>query len=371
MSPDHLPLIFDGHNDLLLRLVEREERDVYHLFLDGYDGGHLDLPRMKKGGFGGGLFSIYVPSPANEDDDFEPEKMIGAEYDLPLPQEIPVDKALPQVLAMLALLFLLERQAKGRIKICTSTQEICECFGSGVIAVIIHLEGAEAIDDDFHSLEVLYQAGLRSIGPVWSRPSRFGHGVPFRFPSSPDTGPGLTDLGKELIKICNQKGVLVDLSHLNESGFWDVAKISDSPLIASHSNAHVISHQARNLTDRQLAAIRESSGIVGVNFATVFIRPDGQAQAETSLDDLLRHLDHLIKHVGLDGVGFGSDFDGAMIPEKIKDVAGLTSLRQAMRQHGYDEATMTKLCHSNWIRVLEKTFLSPITGEGKQNPGQA
>ena len=97
-------------------------------------------------------------------------------------------------------------------------------IAAGGLAAVMHIEGAEGIDADFQALDVLYAAGLRSIGPVWSRPNIFGHGVPFRFPSSPDTGPGLTDLGKELVRCCNARRIIIDLSHMNEQGFWDVAR---------------------------------------------------------------------------------------------------------------------------------------------------
>ncbi len=180
--------------------------------------------------------------------------------------------------------------------------------------------------------------------------------MPFAFPSSPDTGPGLTDHGKALIKACNARRIALDLSHLNEQGFWDVAALSDAPLIASHSNAHALSPHSRNLTDKQLDAIRESGGLVGVNFAVQFIRADGQLIAATPLEDLLRHLDHLINHLGIDGVGLGSDFDGATIPAPLGDVTGLPHLADAMRQHGYDEPTIRKLCQENWISVLERTW---------------
>jgi len=356
MSADQFPLLFDGHNDLLLRLFKMEKGDVQHLFLDGCSTGHLDLPRMIKGGFGGGLFAIFIPPAKVKDTDSKGEEMSGPKYDLPLSPEIPVHEALPIVFAMIAILNRIERESKGRVKICVTAAEIRECFNSGVIAIVIHIEGAEAIDKEFNSLEVLYRAGLRSIGPVWSRPTQFGHGVPFRFPSTGDIGPGLTDSGKELVKVCNQLGVMIDVSHLNEAGFWDVAKISGAPLIATHSNAYALSRQSRNLTDRQLAAIGESNGLVGVNFATAFIRADGQMDADTDLDELLHHMDHLIEHVGIGGVGFGSDFDGATIPGKIGDVAGLVNMRQAMIAHGYDEKTMDMLCHGNWLRVLEQTF---------------
>ncbi len=354
MDDSQFPAIFDGHNDVLLRLHRLQDDHPQISFLNGDGRGHLDLPRIQKGGFGGGFFAIYVPSP--DDNAIRYEEMNQPSYDLAMPPEIPIHKALPDVFSMAALLVRIERQSEGVAKICRTASDVRDCIKSNTLAMIMHIEGAEAIDENFHSLEVLYQAGLRSIGPVWSRPTRFGHGVPFRYPGSPDTGDGLTDLGKELVRACNFFNMVIDLSHLNELGFWDVAATSDAPLIATHSNAHAICPHSRNLTDKQLAAIRESEGMVGVNFATAFIRPDGLMRSDTPIDALLRHIDHLIEHVGIDGVGFGSDFDGAMIPEEIKDVVGLTSLRDAMRKHGYDRQTMTKLCHGNWIRVLEKTF---------------
>ena len=142
---------------------------------------------------------------------------------------------------MVSLLLRIERELKGRVRICRNVTDIQRALKDGMLAPVLHIEGAEAIDPNFEFLDVLYEAGLRSLGPVWSRPNAFGHGVPFRCPSSPDTGPGLTDLGKELIGACNRLGILIDLSHLNERGFWDVATISNAPLVATHSNAHALS----------------------------------------------------------------------------------------------------------------------------------
>src|SRR5204862_3939645 len=146
--------------------------------------------------------------------------------------------------------------------------------------------------------------------PVWSRSNIFGHGVPFRFPSSPDTGDGLTDFGQALIRRCNEMHVLIDLSHINEKGFWDIAKLSGAPLVATHSNAHALCPASRNLTNKQLAAIRETGGLVGVNYAVSFLRKDGRRDADTPLDTVVDHIAYLIEHLGEDGVGLGSDFDG-------------------------------------------------------------
>ena len=354
--PEKAPeLVFDGHNDVLFRLLKKATRTPERDFLDGDGEGHLDLPRMRKGGFAGGLFAVYVQSPGDGLDKLD-ELMQGERYDVPLSPLMGADEALPTTLAMMATLARIERGSAGAVKICRTAAEIRECVASGVIAAVLHMEGAEAIDRDLHALEVFYKAGLRSLGPVWSRPTIFGHGVPFRYPSTGDTGPGLTDAGKALVRACNELGIAIDLSHMTEKGFWDVAAIGTKPLIASHSNAHAICPHARNLTDKQLDAVASSGGLVGLNFATCFLRPDGQRGNGTPIELMLRHLDHLIGRLGAGHVGLGSDFDGAMVPEGIGDVTGLPKLVKAMRAHGYNAATVQQLCRDNWISVLDKTW---------------
>ncbi len=345
------PLIFDGHNDVLLRLFTEGRATAAQGFLAGRDGA-IDVPSARAGGFGGGLFAVYVPSP--KDLDSQLEEMLKDTYDMPLPDPIHWEDAFPVVMAQAAILFDLEEQ--GALTVCRSAAEVQACLNSGILAAVLHIEGAEAIDPDLNTLDVLYQAGLRSIGPVWSRETIFGHGVPFRYPSSPDTGPGLTDHGLRLVRRCNELGIMIDLSHLNEAGFWDVARHSTQPLVATHSNAHAICPHARNLTDKQLAAIAESDGMVGLNFAVAFLRSDGKKLSEVPLEQMIRHLDHLIETLGEDRVGFGSDYDGALVPDVLNSCAGLPKLRAALRQHGYDDALMTKLCQGNWLRVLEKTW---------------
>jgi membrane dipeptidase len=354
-SPALMP-VFDGHNDVLLRLMRRAGAAPERAFLEGEGVGHLDWPRMRAGGFAGGFFAIFVPSEEATGMSGVDEMMAQASYDVPLPPRLDLGASQRVMLHMASLLLRIERASEGQVKLCRNAAEIRGCIEAGVLATILHLEGAEAIDPDFHMLDVLHRAGLRSIGPVWSRSNIFAHGVPFRYPSSPDTGPGLTDHGRELVKACNGLKIMLDLSHLNEKGFWDIAELSQAPLVATHSNAHALCPHSRNLTDRQLAAIRESRGMVGVNFATAFIRPDGRRNADTPLTQMIRHIDHLIAHVGVDGVGLGSDFDGATIPAEIGDARGLPRLVEAMRRHGYDEATLRKICYENWINVLERTW---------------
>ena len=347
------PQTFDGHNDFLLRLLRAPERRQ-SIWRSGLEGGQLDLPRMKAGGFAGGFFAIYMPSRHAFDDEAFQRMMRNPPYEIPLPPLMELDEAQPMALAMAGHLLWLERTEE--LKICRSVGEIRAAMASGVIAAVMHMEGAEAIGPDLDALYVWHAAGLRSLGPVWSRPTHFGHGVPFAFPSSPDIGPGLTGAGQDLVRLCNELKIMIDLSHLNEKGFDDVARISTAPLVATHSNAHAATPSSRNLTDRQLRQIAESDGMVGLNFAVAFLRPDGRQDVDTPLEDMLRHLDHLIGILGEDRVGLGSDFDGAEIPEEIHDVAGLPRLWEACRRHGYGEELIEKLASRNWLALLERVW---------------
>lgn len=345
--------VFDGHNDLLLRLYGAPDRRAA-IWQGTEGGGHLDLRRMRAGGFAGGFFAIFIPSTGPIDLNAIEAAMNAPPYDLPLPEPVDAATAQPVALAMAGHLMALERT--GTLRICRSAADIRDCLARGVVAALLHMEGAEAIGPDLDALHVWHALGLRSLGPVWSRPTIFGHGVPFRCPGSPDTGPGLTEAGKALIRECNALKIMVDLSHLNERGFDDVAAISDAPLVATHSNAHAVTPSTRNLTDRQLAVIRGTGGMVGLNFGAAFLAPDGRQQAFAGWDPVLRHLDHLIERLGEDHVGFGSDFDGATMPADLGDAAGLPRLLDALAAHGYGPALLRKLAHENWLALLERTW---------------
>jgi membrane dipeptidase len=351
MTESDLVPVFDGHNDTLLRLYQSKDTDVEKLFIEGTQGGHIDLPRARKGGFAGGMFAIFPPPVEKAKRSAVPPAPSDNE---PLPPELPRTDALTSTIAMASILFRLERA--GALTVCRSAGDIRAAMAKDSIAAVFHIEGVEAIDPELTLLDVLYEAGLRSLGIVWSRPNAFGHGVPFRFPSSPDTGPGLSDAGKALVKACNQLKIMIDLSHLNEKGFRDVAALSDAPLVATHSNVHALCTHSRNLTDWQLGAIRETGGMVGLNFATGFLREDGRMNSDTSLDIMVRHVDSLLQALGEDGVGLGSDFDGAMIPAVIGDVAGLPKLIDALTARGFGGALIEKIAYRNWLNVLERTI---------------
>jgi membrane dipeptidase len=320
-------MVIDGHNDLVLRRWR------------GEPSLHMDLEAAREAGLSGGFFAIYVPSPRPPDPSEVP-------YAVPLADPIPQEEAAHVAGELYATLCELP------VHRATSVDD----FREGEIAAIVHLEGADPLAPDLSDLEQWYERGVRSIGLVWSRPNAFAEGVPFVFPGSPDTGPGLTDAGRALVEACNRLGILVDLSHLNEAGFWDVAGLSDAPLVATHSNAHALCASSRNLTDRQLEAVRASGGVVGVNFAVSFLREDGSDDRDTPISEIVRHVDYLSGRMGIDHVAFGSDFDGATVSDELGGVAGFPKLVDALRDGGYDDDAVDKVTHGNWLRVLDETW---------------
>ena len=353
-----LPILV-GHQDTLLHIYLPERGEGRSFFVRS-DKGHIDLPRAREGGLGGGFFAVFVLADTHADKPGRMGrtdlKMNGAGYEMPLPAPLDMAYAQRVTMTMAANLFRLETESEGQVRVVRKLDELATCLEEDIHAAILHFEGAEAIDPELDALEVFYQAGLRSLGIVWSRPNEFAHGVPFIFPHSPDTGPGLTDAGRELVRGCNRLGIMLDLSHLNEQGFWDVAKLSDAPLVATHSNAYAVCPSTRNLTDRQLDAIKESEGMVGLNFGVHDLREDGSNDPNTPLDMLVRQLDYLVNRLGIDCVGLGTDFDGTIIPRAIGDVTGLPKLIALLREHDYDETSLRKLAYENWLRVLSKTW---------------
>ena len=341
---------FDGHNDTLLKLLEAEG-DRTGLFIEGMDKADIDLPRARAAGMAGGFFAMFPP-PLKGNLGAVVAGASTAKGELPA--ELGLADAQASTLGMMAIAHRLARA--GGLAICRNAAEIRAAGESGTLAAVLHIEGAEAVDTDFDALEVLYAAGLRSLGLVWSRANAFATGVPFRFPSDAEIGPGLSDAGKALVKLCNARGIMLDLSHLNAAGFRDVAGLSDKPLVATHSNVHAICANSRNLVDWQLAAIAESGGIVGVNYATGFLRPDGQWLKDTPMEVVVRHVDALVAALGEDGVALGSDFDGAMLPSEIGDVTGVPRLLQALLDKGYGDELVAKIAYGNWLRMIERVI---------------
>jgi membrane dipeptidase len=335
--------VFDGHNDALTR---EDHADL----ATGRDGGHLDLPRMREGGMRGGIFAVFTPS---SEEGAGRRKFGRTVYREPLAKPVPHEIAAAHATAVAGRLLHLEREGQVRVARVVADLDAAHDNPSSPPTAVLHLEGAEAIDPELEALEQWYAAGLRSLGPAWSRANAFAHGVPFAFPSSPDIGPGLTDAGRALIGRCAELGVLVDLSHMNEAGFWDAARLEVGPLVASHSGVHALCAASRNLTDAQLDAIGDSEGLVGIVFATPFLRPDFGDTAETPRTLIVEHIRYVAERIGPRHVALGSDFDGATIPTVLGDAAGLPKLVDALRLAGFAEDDLEAICWRNWQRVLD------------------
>jgi membrane dipeptidase len=345
--------VFDGHNDTIQQIGETKRS----FFRRGAKG-HVDLPRAHEGGMIGGCFAIFCPDPDEDVAQMEKDGFDPSEKKKHPSPPLEFSWAYNCMVEQLLGLYKIVGDSDGEVAIVRTTDDIRYNMGTDIFSIEIHMEGADAIDDDLDSLEWLYMAGLRSLGIVWSRPNNFGSGVPIKRSGSPDVGPGLTDLGKALVRACNELGIMIDVSHLNEKGFWDVAKTTSKPIVATHSNANALAPAVRNLTDKQLDAVRDSKGIVGINYHCGFLRKDGYSNpAETSLSLIADHLIYIADRNGIDGVALGSDFDGAAMPGDLKDAAGLPRLIDELRSRGFDDDALRKIGYENWLRVFDATWV--------------
>lgn len=332
--------MFDGHNDALTR-------EDHALLASGRAGGHLDLPRMRAGGLRGGIFSVFTPSP---NESWEP--VTGPDGVSAVELAAPIGQPWAAAHASAAAGRLLALERAGHVRVARAVADLDAAREGGPPAAVLHLEGAEAIDPSLESLELWHAAGLRSLGPVWSRPNAFGYGVPFVSPSSPDIGPGLPAAGRRLVARCAELGILVDVSHLNAAGFWDLARLELGPLVASHSAVHAISPASRNLLDEQLEEIGRSGGIVGIVFACAFLRPDCADDPDTPLALIAEHARYVAERIGVEHVGLGSDFDGTTIPAALGDASGIPRLLEEFSQIGFSDDELRAIGWENWRRVL-------------------
>jgi membrane dipeptidase len=339
---NEFPPILDGHEDFITQAsdyqdlpggTDLEERPQPRSrdFLAQSERGHVDLPRAKQGGIGGAFASIWMRNADAERD----ARGVAAEQVNDLLRTID--------------------RSEGRMRLVRDAAQLRACLAGDGFGAIMHFEGADPISEDLRELRWYYEAGLRSLGIVWSRSTVFGHGVQLGRGYQPPTS-GLTDAGKHLVEECNRLGIVVDVSHLNEAGFWDVASVATKPFIASHSDAFAISPHQRNLTDEQIRAIAKADGAIGINLANSFIRPDRGRETDTTLAMVVAHIDHIVGLVGDRHIAIGTDFDGTDVPEVLADATKLPLLLQELRRKGYSDAMLEQVTHGNFVRVLEAVW---------------
>jgi membrane dipeptidase len=353
--------IFDGHNDTFAALYLPEYAKGRTLFEES-NIGHIDIPRAKRGGMVGGFFAICAPAPESspEHDPFYGLTLTPDGYDLKYHPALEFEYSTNFAESVIAFAYELENKSKGKLTIVRDFRELKRCLQSESLAAVLHIEGAEPIREDLGNLEDFYNKGIRSLGLVWSRPNVFGFGVPYRHPHSPDTGPGLTSAGKKLLEACNELRIIIDLAHMNERGFWDVASISKQPLVISHTAVHALCPASRNISDRQMDAVKDTDGIIGVWFEPLHINyrtdSDGKPISDVAASEIARHIHYIAQRIGVEHVAIGSDFDGADMPIEIADVSYLPVLFDILAQMGYSESDLEKIANNNWLRVIENIW---------------
>ena len=231
-----------------------------------------------------------------------------------------------------------------------------ECFMSGMLT----LEEGAVVNNDLRILRDFYRLGVRMITLTWN----FENGI--AFPNfTPKEGldeytmlrmtnekDGLTEFGKDYVRECNRLGIIVDVSHLGDKGFWDVIELSTKPIVASHSNARSVCSVARNLKDDMILALHKNGGVMGMNFCDEFIADDNNG----SVENIIRHIDHIRDLGCIDNIGLGSDFDGISTRKEMEECGKITMLSDALAEHGYSTEEIEKICYKNSLRVYKEVI---------------
>lgn len=310
--------VIDAHCDTALRLVDGETLTPS----DDSRNGHVDLPRLRAGGVNVQIFALWVDADNNTG-------------------------LLRRCLDMLDAVTSEAARLSDDLHLIISADDIETVEKTGKIGVMLSIEDGAALERSLSALRAMYKLGVRAMGLTWNGRNELGEGVG----AAVGRGRGLTPFGRDVVREMNRLGMVVDVSHLSEAGFWDVLDVSTEPIIASHSNARALCDHPRNLTDEQIKALAERGGVMGINFFVPFLRRDGQA----SIDDIVRHIDHIVGLVGPAHVGFGSDFDGiSRTPTGAEDVGRLPAITEALLRRGYREDDVRGILGNNFLRVIRQ-----------------
>jgi membrane dipeptidase len=330
-------LVVDTHNDTILHLIqsppfitsETNPLAPRRTLGERSEQGQIDIPRIKMGGVDCLLFAMYV----------------SPQY----------SSRLLRLVQMLDAFQLEIEKNPDTIAVATNLKEITRTVKDGKIAAVITVEGGEPLEGKIESLRTIYRLGVRSLTLTHFPRNELGDG------SGADSGSHLTEFGRQVVEEMNRLGMLVDISHLNETGFWDVIELSKAPLLATHSNCKALCSHHRNLNDDQIKALAENSGVINLSFCAGFIKDgvsfgDPEALKKVTIQDWLDHLDHAVELVGTGHVGVGSDLDGGCGFPGLDDVTRFTSLTQGMVARGYSNQDIEKILGGNNLGVFKKVL---------------
>ena len=329
----HNTLVIDGHFDLLMDVqIQREQGRTKVIETDYF-------PRFVEGGVNVIVASLFV------DSSFLPEMGLR--------------KALGQISA----LYEEVNESPDKLMICLNGEDMNRAKQSNKIGFLLSIEGAEPIGTDLSLLRVFFELGVRNLGLVWSRRNAVGDGS-FFYPTKEGKKGGISSLGVKVIEEAEKLGITIDVSHLNDEGFWDVIDIATRPVIASHSNARSICSTMRNLTDEQIKAIATTNGVIGVNAASMLV---GDNDESSTLEQLMSHIDHLVSVAGIQHVGLGLDLCEdfmkyvspdvlASFPRKPFDVVSghrsIPQLVEGLVKRGYSKNELEALLGTNIQRIF-------------------
>jgi membrane dipeptidase len=307
--------IFDAHCDALLKMWEHHAN-----FAEGDERLQASLPELKKGNVHIQVFDIYVPAKVAAGDKFR------------------------TLLEMVEIFY--EKVAGAQLKPILSRGDLEQCVLKDQKGAILFVEGAHPVESITH-LRAMHRLGVRGMGLTWNFRNAVADGC-----HEPNPG-GLSLFGRQVVKEMNRLGMIIDVSHVAEPGFWDTLDLSSSPVIASHSNVQSIRHHPRNLTDEQIKALIQKGGVMGLTIVDYFVTEE---KRKVWIDDLLRHLDHVCALGGSDHVGFGSDFDGTT--KTFGDLASAGDYQRLADEllKRFKEEEVKKFMFENWLRVFQNVL---------------
>lgn len=329
-------LTIDAHFDLPLDVVSRRERGQQKVIETHY------LDGFRKGGVNLIVAALFI------EDYFLPEM------------------ALRRALDQISFLFQEIEESPETMRLCKTTDDILQAKKNGQVGIMLSFEGAEPLQKDLHLLRIFHELGVRGIGLTWSRRNNVGDGAFFKDVREGRKG-GLTNFGVEVIEAAEALGMFIDVSHLNDEGFWDVMEIAKKPVIASHSNCRSLTDSKRNLTDKQIEALAEKGGVIGMNAAAAFTGDISDTSKRLTAEDLLDHVDYIVKIAGVKHIGLGLDLcdrleDYLTLGRNLEtyDVLDghqkLHEITVGLIKRGYSDDDILLILGGNFMRIFEGTL---------------
>ncbi|NLJ79031.1 MAG: membrane dipeptidase [Tissierellia bacterium] len=326
-------MVMDSHNDTMLKITD-EDTGLPKVNIGESTDNHIDIPKLLDGGIDALFFAAY-----NEE----------------CYEDIPAN--IDRTLSSINALYWTENKNPDTFAIARTVEDIEMLVRSGKIAAIPTIEGGYSLNEEngMGLMGQYYDLGIKVFGFTWNTSNALGEGVD-RVYGDPDATPskgGLTGLGRIILEEMNRLGVVVDVSHMAESTFWDIVENTKAPIMASHSGVYALRNHPRNLNDSQLKALAENGGVIGIVLYPEFLI-DGYPEKSAYIRDYIDHIDYAVSLIGIDHVGIGSDFDGATLPADIEDSSQMYKITEELVDRGYSREDIRKVLGGNTLRVLRE-----------------